>query len=177
MVFLGCIVTMLTKQQAGCLHSCPSKSRFRPIHSKTSPWHFRNCRFWLNRSLHKAHQRRTSQFYFTIFYISQGSFVQRNQKFRKGVGGQRGLAQGNPSHTINQATFLLPMAPYEVGERNSGGIFCWILGTVGCQPLKKHMLTFVAGWSHARCCYRGIAQMCLCELSAKGANRTILRES
>ena len=37
-----------------------------------------------------------------------------NQKFRKGVGGQRGLAQGNPSHTttsglVSASFFLCPL--------------------------------------------------------------------
>ena len=45
-------------------------------------------------------------------------------KFRRGVGGPRGLAQGNPSHTTNSGFFLLPpfsYAPLRMGEHNSGG--------------------------------------------------------
>ena len=34
-----------------------------------------------------------------------------NQKFRKEVGGQRGLAQGDPSHTINSGLFSAPFFP------------------------------------------------------------------
>ena len=37
---------------------------------------------------------------------------EKNQRFRKGVGGQRGFAQGNPSHAIDSGP-VFPMPPYE----------------------------------------------------------------
>ena len=52
-------------------------------------------------------------------------------------GGQRGLAQGNPSHATDSGLFfcpLFPTPPLWVGEHHSGEIFCRILGAVDRQP-------------------------------------------
>ena len=60
-----------------------------------------------------------------------------NQKCRGGVGGERGLARGNPSSTIDSGLFPAPFScpPYEEGATISGElIFCCIFGPVGCQP-------------------------------------------
>ena len=49
-------------------------------------------------------------------FDAPGKSILHFQKLRKRVGGQRGLAQGNPSHAIDSRMFfcpLLPMPPYE----------------------------------------------------------------
>ena len=64
------------------------------------------------------------------------------QKFRKGVGGQRGLPRGNPSKTRNSGLFLYPFSYAPLGEWGhiSGELFGPFLGvclspTPSRQPL------------------------------------------
>ena len=60
----------------------------------------------------------------------------RKSEVRKGVGRQRGLAHGNPSHTINSGLFSAPFflcPPYELENTMLGDIFCCTLGAVGRQ--------------------------------------------
>ena len=64
-------------------------------------------------------------------------------KFRKGVGGQRGLARGNPSYARDSGLFSISSfsyAPLGEGGHNSGELFGLFLGvrlspTPSRQPL------------------------------------------
>ena len=55
------------------------------------------------------------------------------QRFRKGVGGQRGLARGDPSCARDSDLFSVPFFLGE-GEHNSGDQLLLCLGPVGHQP-------------------------------------------
>ena len=56
-------------------------------------------------------------------------FLRLRQRFRKGVGGQRGLAQGNPSHTIDSGLFTAPFSYAPLISRRTAfwGAFCAVL--------------------------------------------------
>ena len=54
--------------------------------------------------------------------------------FRKGVGGQRGLAQGNPSHTIDSGPFSAPLA-YVKESTTLGEKFCYVFKLGIANPL------------------------------------------
>ena len=65
-----------------------------------------------------------------------------NQKFRKGVGGQRGLTRGNHSYARDSGLFSVPffLCPLGEGGHNSGDLFWLFLGvrlspTPSRQPL------------------------------------------
>ena len=59
------------------------------------------------------------------------------QRFRKGVGGQRGLGQGNPSHAIDSGLFSASFFLRPLMSRRtpfSGTFFAVFLGAVDRQP-------------------------------------------
>ena len=70
------------------------------------------------------------------------SHYHKAQRFRKGVGGQRGLARGNPAHARDSIFFCIffPIPPLGEAEHNLGEQFLLHLGlcqspTPSRQPL------------------------------------------
>ena len=78
--------------------------------------------------------------------VSQGFLLlkTKNQSFRKGVGGQRGLAQGNPAHTIDSGHSSAPFsyAPLSVAEHTFGGDFLLLQFGRSCSPTPSRQPLF-----------------------------------
>ena len=68
-------------------------------HSTLNPWLL---------GVHKHPQMKLHHREHIRLYLRYKLEVRFKQRFRKGVGGQRGLAQGNPSHTIDSGLFSAP---------------------------------------------------------------------
>ena len=68
----------------------------------------------------------------------QITLPKKNQKFRKGVGGQRGLAQGDPSHARHSHLFAVPFSYATLRRRGTqfwGSIFAVFWALLVANPL------------------------------------------